>query len=71
MNNQDRCILCHRKLKSPESKARGLGPACWSKLKKLDKEEKKKRKEIQKIKELKNALLKGQISLFDDKKEGD
>lgn len=66
---KDRCILCHRKLKDQLSKSRGLGPTCWSKLKRLDKAEKKKRKERLEAKKLKEQLIKGQISLFDKESE--
>lgn len=64
-----RCLLCHRKLKDDESRARRLGPTCWHKLKKLDKQEKAKQKERHEVKKLKDMILKGQVSLFD--KEGE
>lgn len=66
---RNRCILCHRKLKDPESKARGLGSRCWAKLKKLDKQEKIKKKERREAKKSKIQLIKGQINIFD--KEGE
>lgn len=69
---RDRCFLCHRKLKDQLSKSRGLGPTCWSKIKKLDKQEKIKRKQKLETKRLKDTLIKGQVSLFDkesDKRE--
>ena len=56
-----RCVLCHRPLKSDESKARGMGSSCWKKLKKLDKEEKRKRKIKLEEKKRKEELIKGQI----------
>lgn len=65
----ERCILCHRKLKSKEARARGLGSKCWSKLQKLDRQEKAKKKERMEAKKLKMPLLKGQINIFD--KEGE
>ncbi|WP_238884480.1 DUF6011 domain-containing protein [Clostridium sp. YIM B02551] len=57
-----RCILCHRSLKSEESLARGMGPSCWAKLKKIDKEEKRKRKLKFEAKKRKEEVLKGQVS---------
>lgn len=61
----ERCILCHRKLKTDEARARGLGSRCWAKLQKLDREEKRKRKERMEAKKLKTQLLKGQIDIFE------
>jgi hypothetical protein len=61
----DRCILCHRKLKDSVSKARGLGPVCFAKIKKLDKQEKAKRKERMEANKLKVQLIKGQVDVFE------
>ena len=27
----DRCLRCHRKLKTPENRLRGMGKICWEK----------------------------------------
>jgi len=66
MNDEEpkQCLICHRKLKSAESKARGLGKTCWNKLKKLDKDEKKRRKAKQDANKLKSEIIKGQMNVF-------
>lgn len=64
------CLLCHRKLKNKESQELGLGPTCASKLRKLDKENKVKKKERYEIKKLKDQVLKGQVNMFGEDKDG-
>jgi len=60
------CLICHRKLKSAESRARGLGKTCWNKLKKLDKDEKKRKKAKQEANKLKEEIIKNQINVFEE-----
>jgi len=68
MNDDEpkQCLICHRKLKSTESRARGLGIKCWNKLKKLDKDEKKRKKAKQDANKLKLEIIKNQINVFEE-----
>jgi len=61
-----RCLVCHRKLKTPESITRKIGSTCWNRLMKLTKEDKKKRKANQEANKKKAELLKGQINFFEE-----
>jgi hypothetical protein len=62
----DRCLVCHRKLKSEKSKEIGIGPVCLSRINKVAKKQKQRHKE--KIERKKIAKVKGQISIFDKEK---
>lgn len=60
-----RCLVCHRKLRSPESISRKIGTTCFNRLMKLTSEDKKKKKARLKAKKEKEELLKGQINFFE------
>lgn len=58
----DRCLVCHRKLKSKESQAIGIGPVCLARINKVKKDQMKRHEE--KLRKNKIEKIPGQISLF-------
>lgn len=62
----DRCLICHRKLKDEESKKRGMGPTCWSRVMKVVKEDKARRRARATQNKQVNGEIPGQVSLFEE-----